>query len=296
MNQVHDVTIDTALVKALIARQFPIWAKLPVRPVAVGGHDNRTFHLGDTMSVRLPSAIRYAAHVPIEYEWLPKLAPLLPLPISEPLALGTPSELYPWHWTVNRWLEGERADRAPIASKLHFAEELAAFLHSFHLLDTRAAPQPGAHNFYRGGNLKVYDSEVQECLSVLADELNTQQVASVWERALDSTHEAKPTWVHGDVAAGNLLVQRGKLAAVIDFGQLAAGDPACDLTMAWTFFSGPSRARFQEVLKVNEKTWQRARGWGLWKAMLGLCAHRGKNEERATQARNVISAIVLEHA
>ena len=104
-----DVAIDADLVRRLIATQFPEWADLPVRPVEFGGWDNRTFHLGERMTVRLPSAVRYAPQVEKEHRWLPRLAPLLPLPIPVPLAMGRPAEGYPWHWSVCRWLEGETA-------------------------------------------------------------------------------------------------------------------------------------------------------------------------------------------
>ena len=116
-----DVPIDAALVRRLIAAQFPEWAGLPVRPVAFGGWDNRTFHLGERMTVRLPSAARYAEQVEKEHRWLPRLAPLLPLPIPVPLAMGRPAEGYPWHWSIYRWLEGEIATVERIADLRQFA-------------------------------------------------------------------------------------------------------------------------------------------------------------------------------
>src|SRR5687768_9288639 len=88
--------LNVALVGRLIAAQFPQWADLPIAPVEPGGWDNRTFRLGEHMSVRLPSAARYAAQVEKEHRWLPRLAPLLPLPIPVPLAMGAPAVDYPW--------------------------------------------------------------------------------------------------------------------------------------------------------------------------------------------------------
>ena len=118
--------IDAALVRRLVAAQFPQWADLPVEPVAFGGWDNRTFHLGDTMTVRLPSAASYALQVEKEQRWLPRLAPHLPLPIPVPLAMGAPAEGYPWHWSVYRWLDGEVATRERVADMREFATDAGA--------------------------------------------------------------------------------------------------------------------------------------------------------------------------
>lgn len=73
----------------------------------------------------------------------------------------------------------------------------------------------------------------------------------------------------GDIAVGNLLVKNGELSAVIDFGQLAVGDPACDLALYWTFFTDESRHAFKKTLSLDADTWERGRGWVLWKT---LCA------------------------
>src|SRR3954467_3342218 len=101
--------IDAELVRRLIAAQFSQWAHLSIEPVEPGGWDNRTFRLGDRMSVRLPSAAAYAAQVEKEHRWLPEIAPHLPLPIPTPLAKGAPAEGYPWAWSVYGWLDGTPA-------------------------------------------------------------------------------------------------------------------------------------------------------------------------------------------
>lgn len=154
-----DVTIDTALVSRLVATQFPRWKDLAVRPVASGGWDDRTFHLGDHMLVRLPSAAAYALQVEKEHRWLPRLAPLLPLPVPVPLAMGAPVDDYPWHWSVYRWIEGETATLERIASLPQFAAGLAQFLVALQRIDPAGGPAPGQHNFFRGGPLSVYDGE-----------------------------------------------------------------------------------------------------------------------------------------
>jgi aminoglycoside phosphotransferase (APT) family kinase protein len=99
-------------------------------------------------------------------------------------------------------------------------------------------------------------------------------------------------WIHGDVDARNLLVRGGRLAAVIDFGQTGVGDPACDLTIAWTFFSGAARAAFRDAVAADAATWARARGWAMWKALITLAGHAGADPSEAHDARRVLDEVV----
>jgi aminoglycoside phosphotransferase (APT) family kinase protein len=230
------IVIDSSLVSRLISAQFPQWADLPVRPVRFGGWDNRTFHLGEYMTVRLPSAASYALQVEKEQRWLPRLAPHLPLPIPAPLALGRPGEGYPWHWSVYRWHEGEIATHASIADMAAFATALAEFLATLQQIDAIGGPPPGEHNFFRGGPLAVYDHETRWALDALEGRIDTAAARAVWEEALSATWTGSLVWFHGDIASGNLLVEDGRLSAVIDFGTSGVGDPACDLSIAWTMF------------------------------------------------------------
>jgi aminoglycoside phosphotransferase (APT) family kinase protein len=288
----NEPAIHADLARRLVASQFPHWAHLPVKPVAVSGWDNRTFHLGETMSIRLPSAARYAAQVEKEQRWLPVLAPLLPLPIPTPLAQGKPDANYPWPWSVYQWIEGETASLETITDLPEFAAALARFLTALQQIGPAGGPTPGQHNFYRGGSLEVYDGETRHSLSALSGEIDTATAAAVWQAALDARWQAGPVWVHGDIAAGNLLVQHGRLSAVIDFGSSAVGDPACDLAIAWTLFSGASRAAFQANLALDPGTWARGRGWALWKALITLAEYRQTDQQKAAAARSVINEVL----
>jgi aminoglycoside phosphotransferase (APT) family kinase protein len=271
----HDdrVDIDAVLVSLLVAEQFPQWADLPVEPVEVGGWDNRTFHLGSDKTVRLPSAERYAEQVDKEHRWLPTLAPHLPLPIPVPLAKGAPARGYAWKWSVYRWLEGETATAGRIADLRRFAIALAGFLATLQSIDPAGGPLPGEHNFYRGGPLKVYDAETRRALTALEGRIDTQAASAAWEAALGATWHGSPVWFHGDIAAGNLLVEKGRLSAVIDFGTCGVGDPACDLAISWTLFGARSRNTFRAALDLDDATWVRGRGWTLWKALITLAEH-----------------------
>ena len=280
----------------LIAAQFPQWANLPVRPVELDGWDNATFRLGEDMSVRLPSAERYAAQVEKEHRWLPKLAPLLPLPIPTPLAKGAPTDDYPFPWSVYRWIAGENATIERIADPVEFATALAAFLTALYRIDPRGGPPPGRHNFLRGAPPAVYDAETRQALAALEGRIDTDVASAAWEAALETTWHGPPVWFHGDVAAGNLLVEDGRLSAVIDFGTSGVGDPACDLVIAWTLFRGESRYAFRAALGLDDATWARGRGWALWKALITLAEHERTDPEKAEEARRVIDEVLDDHA
>ncbi len=289
------VNITVPLVGRLITAQFPQWADLAIKPVEFDGWDNRTFRLGEDMSVRLPSAEWYAGQVEKEQRWLPRLASRLPLPIPVPLAMGVPADGYPWHWSVYRWLEGENATIERIDDLRTFATTLAHFLVALQQIDSAGGPPPGQHNFFRGGPLSIYDTETRQAIAALHGKLDTNAVTAVWEAALRATWLGAPVWLHGDVSAGNLLVQDGHLSAVIDFGCSGVGDPACDLTIAWTLFSGGSREAFRAALPAGDATWARGRGWALWKGLITLAERLDTNPLEAASARCTIDEVLADH-
>jgi aminoglycoside phosphotransferase (APT) family kinase protein len=259
--------IDVELVRRLIGSQFPHWSGLPIRPVAVDGWDNRTFHLGHQMTVRLPSGGFYALQVVKEQRWLPKLAGELPLPIPVPLAMGRPGDGYPFPWSVYQWIDAELATTDSFGDPAEFATSLAGFLGALGRIDVTDGPAPGMHNFFRGGPLATYHAETQQAIAELGAAVPADIANEIWQAALDATWEGKPVWFHGDVTPGNLLTRDGRLAAVIDFGCCGVGDPSCDLAIAWTTFAGDSRTAFCEAMNVDSGTWARGRGWALWKAL-----------------------------
>ena len=275
-----------------MAAQFPQWADLPVRSIDAGGWDNKSFHLGEQMIVRLPSASAYSAQVEKEQLWLPRLAPLLPLPIPKPLAMGKPTSGYPWNWSIYRWLEGDIATPERIDDLTDFATSLAEFLVALQRVDSMDGPRPGPHNFYRGGSLTTYDAETRKAIAVLNGRIDADAATDVWKAALRTTWDRPPVWIHGDVSAGNLLVSSGRLSAVIDFGMLAVGDPACDLSIAWTLFRGESRAAFREMLSLDAATWARGRAWTLWKALIVAARLTETNAVEAARPWDVISEVL----
>ncbi|WP_457581549.1 aminoglycoside phosphotransferase family protein [Ensifer canadensis] len=288
-------TIDALLVRRLVAAQFPQWATLDIKPVLPGGWDNRTFHLGRDMTVRLPSAASYALQVEKEQFWLPKLAPHLPLPIPVPLARGVPGEGYPWPWSIYRWLPGEAATDDRIGDLTIFAQDLACFLVALRQVDARGGPLPDPHNFFRGGPPAHYDEETRRALVTLEGRIDTEAARDVWEAALAASWQGGPVWFHGDISWGNLLVEDGRLSAVIDFGTSGIGDPACDLAIAWTLFHGQSREAFRAGVALDAGTWARGRGWTLWKALIVYAGLPSTNSAEAEKSRRVIEQVLADH-
>jgi aminoglycoside phosphotransferase (APT) family kinase protein len=268
-----EVTVDETVVRRLLAAQFPEWADLALEAVEPRGTDNWLYRLGGELVVRLPCRERTVATLVRERTWLPRLAGRLPLEIPLPLAAGRPGAGYPFTWSVYRWLEGENAIVAPVADLAEAARDLASLLEALQGVDPDGAPGPGEENFFRGAPLVTFDARVRADLAQLRDETDAEAATAVWEEALRAPGpKGPPVWVHGDLDRRNLLTREGRLEAVVDFGCLGVGDPACDVAVAWKVLSPESRDGFRDALAVDDATWARARGWALSQA-LGALAH-----------------------
>lgn len=287
--------IDAALVERLIAAQFPQWAGLPVAPVEVDGWDNRTYRLGERMSVRLPTAAGSVPAVAKESYWLPRLAPSLPVAVPSILGEGVPGEGYPHPWSVRGWIPGEASGRGRIDDMTQFAVSVAEFLLALQRCDATGGPLGGERSFYRGASPGHYDEATRRHLAALDGRMDTAKAAAVWDAALAAEWSGTPVWFHGDIAHGNLLVEDGRLSAVIDFGTSGVGDPACDLVIAWTMFSGDSREAFRTAVAQDHGTWARARGWALWKALLLVVKHADTDKDEAAANQRVVDDILADH-
>ena len=176
-----------------------------------------------------------------------------------------------------------------------FATALAQFLAALRRIDADGGPSPGPHNFFRGGPPAIYDGEMRQAIAALGGKIDASAATAVWDAALAATWRGSPVWLHGDVDAGNLLVERGRLSAVIDFGCSGVGDPACDLAIAWALFEGESRAAFREAISLDRAAWARGRGWALWKALITFAGSPDENASAATRSRRVIEDVVADH-
>jgi aminoglycoside phosphotransferase (APT) family kinase protein len=174
------------------------------------------------------------------------------------------------------------------------ATSVAEFILALQRIDATGGPQAGAHSFYRGASLAHYDDETRRSLAELRGRVDTERASAVWDAALAATLGDPPVWFHGDIASGNLLVRDGRLAAVIDFGTSGVGDPACDLVIAWTLFSGDSRKAFRDSVGQDAATWARARGWALWKALITLAWGTDINEQ--ARSATVIGDVVADRS
>jgi len=283
--------LNPDLARKLILEQFPQYAHLPVFEVEKQGHDNRTYRLGNEMLIRMPTAESYALKVPKEQELLPKLAPHLSVSIPAPIKMGSPSKDYPYPFSIYRWLEGTSINLLTLSTEEiePFAFDLARFLKELQCITDVDGPGPGQHNWWRGDHVSVYDKEARAQIAKLADVMDSDKAMNLWERACATQWNKHPVWVHGDVAIGNMLIQNGKLSAVIDFGGAAIGDPACDLVVAWTFFSGKARDVFINAMNLDENTWLRARAWALWKAAFELL--QDKDSPEGLQQKRIIEEV-----
>ncbi|MBO4255755.1 aminoglycoside phosphotransferase family protein [Streptomyces griseorubiginosus] len=284
--------VDDDLVRRLITDRFPRWAELPIERFPSGGTVNAMFRLGEDMVVRLPLVEGGAKDVALEQEWLPRLASSLPIAVPEVLGAGEPGHGYPWPWSVYRWLPGRNPEAGALAEPVALAGDLAAFVQAM-----RGVTLPGAPRAHRGGPLAELDAEtrtaVERLRGIPEEGVDCDALIAVWEDALRVPGWAgPPVWLHADLMPGNLLVDAGRLTAVIDFGCMGMGDPACDLFPAWNLLPADAREVFREALGVDAATWRRGRARTLSQAVIALPYYRETNPAMAGNARHVIRAVL----
>lgn len=301
MTRLHDdeLTVDLDLVRALLGDLRPEWARLPVERLAATGSTNALFRVGDDLLARVPRQPDGSATIEKEARWLPYVGAALPVAVSEVVAVGGPGHGYPERWSLVRWIDGEHP---PVVGDLgadpdapdrtDLAGDLAAVV-----VALRSLPVPAAAladptlRWYRGLPLVTRDEDTRQsldaCRAIDGLGLDLDAAAAVWDEAmtLPGAGVAKESsWYHGDLAAENLLVHDGRLAAVLDFGALSVGDPTVDLVPAWEVLDPAARAVFKDVVAVDDAAWLRGRAWALslalmtfpyyWETMPGRCASR----------------------
>jgi aminoglycoside phosphotransferase (APT) family kinase protein len=294
--RLHDdeIDLDDDLVRRLVGTLPASYAALPLRRLEASGSTNALFRLGDDLLVRLPRQPGGTATIEKEQRWLGIVAPALPVAVPEIVAVGEPACGYPERWSVVRWLDGE-APALPRPGE-HPRHDLARDLIGV-VRGLRTVAVPGEAfgdaelRWYRGEPLATMDADVRgfldECREVDGLDLDLGACAEVWDEAVavaDDREDVAPHWYHGDLLAENLLVRDGRLAAVLDFGGLAVGDPTVDLVVAWELLDPAARATFRSGVGVDDATWRRGRAWALalalmtfpyyWTTMPGRCAHR----------------------
>jgi aminoglycoside phosphotransferase (APT) family kinase protein len=265
---IDELAVEDAMVRRLLAEQFPEWADLPLTRIEPSGTVNAIFRLGEELSLRLARREGPTEPGGKEFDWLPKLAPLLPLEIPVPVAQGRPNDEYPWFWDVHTWVDGDMAPVEEIDA-IEAAADLAEFVAALQEVDPTGAPQGG------GVPLAERDAGIRYWLARFDGD---PAVTAEWERALAApAWDGPPVWHHGDLDARNWLVREGRISGVIDWGAMGVGDPACDAMVAWKLHSSAARDAFREALPTDDATWERARGWVLSQAVAALAYYTPEN-------------------
>ena len=290
----HADEVDTSaeLVRTLLSRQLPQWSELPLVRVESYGTDHAIYRLGEELAVRMPRIGWAAGQAEKEATWLPRLRSSLPLAVPVPLALGVPDAGYPFPWAVYEWIPGRPIDLEH-DDLVSAAEQLGAFAVALRSCDATGAParQRGS----RGSPLTDLDEPFRRALTELGARTDERRARVLWDESLAAEKWQEPeTWLHGDLLPGNLLVEGGRLAAVIDFGGLNVGDPACDLQPAWNVFSGSSRDAFRAAMELDDAAWLRGRGWVLYQTVMALPYYWDTNAGIVKQASRALAEVLRE--
>jgi aminoglycoside phosphotransferase (APT) family kinase protein len=290
---VAEVDVTPDLVQRLVAAQHRDLAHLPIE-VTANGWDNVICRVGDALVARLPRrevAARLLAH---EQRWLPVLEPRLPLPIPAPVRVGQPGLGYPWPWSIVPFLPGQVATQDPPDDPRDAAVTLGRFLGALHT----PAPSDAPANPVRGIPLADRRETFTENLRILGGLVDQRAVMPRWEAALAApTWDRPPVWLHGDLHPANILVHRGRVSGVIDFGDITSGDPATDLSVAWMLLPADCHGAFRNAYdearghSADDDTWARARGWAL-ALSLAFLAHSADNLQLADIGRHALSAVL----
>ncbi|MFE0425919.1 aminoglycoside phosphotransferase family protein [Streptomyces sp. NPDC058953] len=291
----NEIPVDETLVRSLLTAQRPEWAALPLSP-AGAGTDNTMYRLGDDLLVRLPRTPDHERSVRKEQEWLPRLAPLLPRPVPEPVHAGTPPGAFPLAWSVYRWIDGEVAGPDTVRDWAAFGADLAAFVAGLHRVDLMGAIRANGLDGYRGGGLTPCDPWVgralDDCRSFADPGLDVDTLERLWRAGLALPDPTGPLgWLHGDLKPTNLLTRDGGLHAVIDFGGLSVGFPDAEHAAVWDL-PPAARQAYWDALRIDDATWTRARAWAVAVGVSGLSYYRDTFPAFTAECRARLGAIL----
>jgi aminoglycoside phosphotransferase (APT) family kinase protein len=284
-----EVDIDEALVARLLSAQFPRLARLSIGAVRSTGTVNAIYRLGEDLCVRLPRVQPWAEDLDKELSWLPKIAPAVSLRIPEPVAKGHPANEYPFTWAIYRWLDGHPYQDDLVHDERQAAEDLARFVRELRRLDHAGAPRAGRRP------LRELDGVTRSAIEASRGVIDSDAATAAWSRALEApVWDGAPVWIHTDLLRPNLLVDRGRIHAVIDFGGVGVGDPAADAIAAWSVFGPSGRAAFRAALGVDEDEWSRARGYALHQAALIIPYYAETNPGFVELAKRTVEEILAD--
>lgn len=289
--KMHDgeIDIDSGLVKSLLTEQFPELAERSISLVQSTGTVNAMYRLGDDLCVRLPRLEKWADGIENEWAWLPKLAPHISLNIPKPIALGKPSQGYPCSWAIYDWIGGDSYQEDLINDERQAADDLVNFIQELRSADQAGAPRGGRRP------LRELDAGTRSAIEASHGMIDTEAASAAWARSMEiPPRDGNPVWIHGDLLKSNLLVQGGRLCAVIDFGGVGIGDPAMDVVPAWSVFNTTGREVFRQGLDVDDDTWSRARGYALHQAAMIIPYYAETNPVFVTMAKRTVNEVLAE--
>ena len=282
-----DIDITDALVRELLREQHPDLCDAELIPVA-SGWDSVIYRLGESLALRIPRREIAAGLIRNEQRWLPEFAERLPIDVPAPVRIGGPGSGFPWHWSIIQWFPGQCADEAALSEAA--VEQFAGFIERLHVPAPASAPQ----NPVRGGPLSVHLERLQQRMDnlALAGVRIAPSLLTAWQAGLDMQPPTKKHWLHGDLHAQNVIVEDGLIRAVIDWGDLCAGDPATDLASVWSLLEDAGdRRRFWSLLEVDEATRQRAAAWAVYFGVVLLDAGLTNSPRHAAQGRVLLKRL-----
>jgi aminoglycoside phosphotransferase (APT) family kinase protein/RimJ/RimL family protein N-acetyltransferase len=286
---VDEFDTDAELVRRLLRAQHPHWADRSITRVPSAGTDNAMYRLGDDLVARLPRIGWAVGNVAKEQHWLPALAPHLPLAVPQPVAEGSPTDDFPYPWSVVRWLPGLMATLDVLDDPAQAARDLAAFVRALREVDPADGPR---HN--RGGSLRRGDRMVRDGVALLDGEVDVDALLAVWSEAVAATeHPGPPVWFHGDLSYLNVLATDGRVSGIIDWGCCGVGDPAIDMIVAWSLLSAGARDVYREELGVDDAEWARGKGWVVT-GVFGIPYYRYTNPVLVADKLHAISTVLEE--
>jgi aminoglycoside phosphotransferase (APT) family kinase protein len=293
----NEVRASAEVVRDLLRAQCPQWSGLCVTPLPedVEGTDHVLFRVGDKLLARMPKVVEAVEQAEADARWLPLLAPQLPVRVPVPLHVGGPGEGFPWTWTVVHWFPGETPPRLGIDDGA-LAHDLATFARAMHAIEPMGGPvkPPGT----RGSSLRHVDEAVRRVLPRLRDHddgFDVGAAEAAWHACLGAPEWDRPVvWIHGDLQPGNLIVDQGRLTAIVDFGALGLGDPAPDVAPALWTFTGAARDVYRDAVGYDDATWLRACGWALAPSLTGIDYYRHTFPRMAEHGRRTVRAVLAE--
>ncbi|GHV45553.1 acetyltransferase [Spirochaetia bacterium] len=283
--------INVEIVKNLIKKQFPEFKELPIFEFDSIGTVNSIFRLGNEHYIRFPKTKQYEDSILKEYRILPYISKHITLEIPQPIKLGNPCSLYPVHWAIYNWINGEPYDNNKIADIQDIVSELANFINELHTISLlKDAPKAGRKP------LLELDKMTIDALNASKEEIKYTKIIKIWNNLVNtSVWNNKPVWIHADLLKPNILIKDNHIAAIIDFGSAGIGDPAFDLIPAWAIFDKESRNKLQKTLDINEDTWNRACAYALHQAALIIPYYRKSNPGFVKQAIDTINEIIIDN-